>query len=300
MNNGVYYNLRASFQVTVRPFDGASVEFNFTPKYSNSHVRKFNKAIETFEPGREIPAYTSPGQEQPERERQQDHREPAARDRPLQQDLRQPRDRRPGRLRADRQQDPRHGDPPRRLPAHQLPRDECRFDREHEQLGRRERMGAAVVVRTHQLRLQIALPVRSQRPRRRLVAFRPRPPFRHVSLGIGGLAPLGRGVPQRGAVDFEPQAARLVGPAGQPADRNLPRLHHHHARPELHLRRQTGRRRRAEILRQRRHHVGDHRDDRRGSRRGAVRQQAERDVRLLQPQDQGHPAHPAAPPASRA
>lgn len=60
MNNGVYYNLRASFQVNIKPFDGASVEFNFTPKYSNSHVRKFNKAIETYDPGRETPAYTSP------------------------------------------------------------------------------------------------------------------------------------------------------------------------------------------------------------------------------------------------
>lgn len=62
VNQYDYDRLRATFQVNYQPFEGADLEAFFTPEYSGNHRRHFNKAIETFVPGMETPAYTVPVQ----------------------------------------------------------------------------------------------------------------------------------------------------------------------------------------------------------------------------------------------
>ncbi|MBD1423388.1 SusC/RagA family TonB-linked outer membrane protein [Sphingobacterium chuzhouense] len=60
INQYDYDQLRATFQINYQPFKGADLEAFFTPEYSGNHRRHFNKAIETFVPGMETPAYTVP------------------------------------------------------------------------------------------------------------------------------------------------------------------------------------------------------------------------------------------------
>lgn len=55
-----YDQLRATFQLNYQPFSGADVEFHFTPEYTGSNRRHFNRSIDTYEPGMETPAYTIP------------------------------------------------------------------------------------------------------------------------------------------------------------------------------------------------------------------------------------------------
>ena len=62
VNRYDYDQLRATFQINYQPFKGADLEAFFTPEYSGYHRRNFNKAIETFVPGMETPAYTVPVQ----------------------------------------------------------------------------------------------------------------------------------------------------------------------------------------------------------------------------------------------
>lgn len=60
LNHYDYDQLRATFQLNYQPIKGLDLEAFFTPEYSGWQRRNFNKAIETFVPGMETPAYTVP------------------------------------------------------------------------------------------------------------------------------------------------------------------------------------------------------------------------------------------------
>lgn len=59
-NRYVYDQLRSTFQVNYQPFSGADLEAHFTPEFRGTDRRYFSRSIDTFVPGMETPAYTSP------------------------------------------------------------------------------------------------------------------------------------------------------------------------------------------------------------------------------------------------
>ncbi|PRD45502.1 TonB-dependent receptor [Sphingobacterium haloxyli] len=59
-NRHNYDQLRATLQANYQPFSGADLEIHFTPEFRGTDRRYFNQSIETFVPGMETPAYTSP------------------------------------------------------------------------------------------------------------------------------------------------------------------------------------------------------------------------------------------------
>ena len=75
-----------------------------------------------------------------------------------------------------------------------------------------KRLGAALLFRTYQLRLQKPLPARSESPRRRLLALRQQQPLRYLPLVLGRMEnPRGALHGRDRRLALEPQAARLVG-----------------------------------------------------------------------------------------
>jgi len=177
-----------------------------------------------------------------------------------------------------------------------------RGDGPHHPLTGNPGLPHAGILRPRELRLRRALHLRGERPRRRFVALRARPPLGILPLGVGRLAHQRRVVLRaRARRNEQPQTASFGGQPGQPAGIRI-RLHRadQHRQPdELHLRR-TGK----GLLRQRLRsavvgtYVGNRDHLRRGTRRGSAQRPSQFHGRLLHPRHEGH-AHHLAHPARR-
>lgn len=55
-----YNYIKSTFQLNYQPIKGADVELSFTPKFNDNFRKAFSSSIQTFNPGIEVPAYTSP------------------------------------------------------------------------------------------------------------------------------------------------------------------------------------------------------------------------------------------------
>lgn len=55
-----YEYLQATFQANYQPFRGADIELNFTPEYNDTWAKNFSRALDTYNPGSNVPAYTIP------------------------------------------------------------------------------------------------------------------------------------------------------------------------------------------------------------------------------------------------
>lgn len=58
--NDTYETFRGTIQANYQPFKGADIELNFSPQYSDTWHKDFLKAVKTYEPDSDVPAYTMP------------------------------------------------------------------------------------------------------------------------------------------------------------------------------------------------------------------------------------------------
>lgn len=60
INQTNYETVQGTFQANYQPFSGADIELNFTPQFNDAWTKDFAKAVNTYNPGSDIPAYTTP------------------------------------------------------------------------------------------------------------------------------------------------------------------------------------------------------------------------------------------------